>query len=108
MFPKPAKGTQKSRMRKLWAYRRKVHHWCLGADRYLCRHCLGKSATQTHHIDRKGTSPEDYRESPNMIISLCFDCHDDTESGGVISKEELIEDLEVARALRPPLPDWIK
>lgn len=110
MFPKPLSGKKERARRKraLQKYRKKVHFWVLRSDKNLCRHCLERAGEQTHHCYRKGVSPEDHREHPDSILTLCFKCHNAHESEGTISKEELIEDLKRAVAKRPPLPDWVR
>lgn len=104
----PSRKAERERKRRRFrAYRKRVHRWTLAADLYQCQHCLARRAAQTHHCYRKGANIDGWREHPNAILSLCFECHDAHEARGTISKEELIRDLELARRSRPPIPDWV-
>jgi len=111
MFPKPTKGSgkaaRKRRKQKLNEHRSLVNRFCLEADLFICQHC-GDPAIHAHHVERRGRI-DSFRESPDSRLSLCNDCHYRFESEGIISKAELVADLEIAVAKRTlDFEEWKK
>jgi 5-methylcytosine-specific restriction endonuclease McrA len=60
---------------------RRLRVAALRRDRYQCRHCLRRTATEVHHVKPLEDYPDSALDLGNLV-SLCHSCHEATKLYG--------------------------